>query len=283
MSALISASDLAKALSSDQPPVVLDVRWSLTGPSKADTYADGHVPGARFVELDAALSAPPVGAGPRHPGGRHPLPDPQVFENAMGTAGVSRTSTVVVYGDPDGFGPARAWWCLRYFGHEAVRVLDGGYAAWTEAGLPIETGLSDVAPGDFEARAGGMAMLDAGEAAKVARAGVLLDARAGERYRGEVEPIDPAGGHIPGALNAPTAENLDAAGRFRSVDALRERFASLGLGGSGPVGVYCGSGVSAAQEVLALELAGIHAALYVGSWSDWVSDPDRPVATGATP
>jgi thiosulfate/3-mercaptopyruvate sulfurtransferase len=283
VSALISASELSEALQSDRSPVVLDVRWALTGPPGRSRYDVGHIPDARFVDLDKDLSAPPGGSGQKYGGGRHPLPEPAAFTQAMRLLGVSADRPVVVYGEQDGFGPARAWWCLRYFGHPAVRFLDGGFPAWLAAGLPVETATPDVVPGDFEAQPGGMALLDADGAARMAREGVLLDARAGERYRGESELLDPVAGHIPGALNAPTDKNVARTGGFLSPEELRKRFAGLGVGDTGEVGVYCGSGVSAAHQVLALELAGIHASLYVGSWSDWVADPSRPVATGMRP
>ncbi|MEQ4208755.1 sulfurtransferase [Actinopolymorpha sp. B9G3] len=283
MSALISVSELSETLRSDRPPAVLDVRWALTGPPGRSRYDVGHIPGARFVDLDKDLSAPPGGSGQRYGGGRHPLPDAEAFSQAMRQAGVWADRAVVVYGEQDGFGPARAWWCLRYFGHTAVQFLDGGFPAWMAAGLQVESTTPDVAPGDFEAQPGGMALLDADGTARMAREGVLLDARAGERYRGESELVDPVAGHIPGALNAPTDANTSGSGGFRAAAELRKRFAGLGVKPESPVGVYCGSGVSAAHEVLALELAGIPAALYVGSWSDWVSDPSRPVATGTHP
>jgi len=283
VSALISAHELAELLRSDRPPVVLDVRWTLVGPTGRGRYDVGHIPGARFIDLDKELSAPPGGSGQRYGNGRHPLPDPELFSEAMRQAGVSDTTPVVVYGEPDGFGPARAWWCLRYFGHPDVRFLDGGFLAWTDARLPVDNAVPVVSRGRFEARPGGMPMLDASGAAQVSRDGVLLDARAAERYRGERETMDPVAGHIPGAVSAPTDQNLDPAGRFRPGADLRRRFTALGATETKPVGTYCGSGVSAAHEVLALELAGIRAALYVGSWSDWVSDPSRPVATGADP
>jgi thiosulfate/3-mercaptopyruvate sulfurtransferase len=199
-----------------------------------------------------------------------------------------------VYDDADSTIAARAWWLLRYHGHQHVRVLDGGLRAWAAADLPVTEKESRPAPGDFTARPGQLPMLDAAGAAEVARLGTLLDARAPARYRGETEPIDKVAGHIPGALSAPTAENVTADGLFRPAAELRSRFSNLGiqaaLNGHDPVaksahlvGVYCGSGVTAAHEVLALELAGIPAALYVGSWSAWIADPARPVATGPRP
>ncbi|WP_030542809.1 sulfurtransferase [Streptomyces albus] len=277
MDTLITASGLTREAAGERPPVLLDVRWELGGPPGRQAYGEGHIPGAVFVDLEADL------AGPAGSGGRHPLPDPAVFGSAMRRAGVSPERPVVVYDDARGWGAARAWWLLRWAGHPSVRVLDGGLRAWREHGGPLETSEPAPAAGTFEPVPGGLPVLGPDEAAELARKGVLLDARAAERYRGEVEPIDPVAGHIPGALSAPTAGNLTAEGRFRPARELAERFAALGVRGDAPVGVYCGSGVSAAQEVIALELAGIPAALYAGSWSEWSADPDRPVATGADP
>ncbi|WP_182876511.1 sulfurtransferase [Microbispora sp. H10670] len=253
---------------------ILDVRWRLGGPPGIESYREGHVPGAVFCDLNADLAAPPG------PAGRHPLPAPEDFGAAMRRLGVSGARPVVVYDDADSTSAARAWWTLRYFGHGDVRVLDGGLRAWTRAGLPVSKEEGPVPPGDFAARPGGMPVLDAGQAAALAADGVLLDARAAERYRGEVEPVDPVAGHIPGAVSAPTSENVEPGGRFHSGSFLRERFNTLGAVEGVPVGAYCGSGVTAAHEVLALEIAGLPAALYAGSWSNWVADPGRPVATG---
>lgn len=277
-SPLVQAGELAAELSGDTPPHLLDVRWWLGGPPGVDSYRAGHLPGAVFVDLAQALSAP---AG--ETGGRHPLPTADDFTAAMQRAGVRTDRSVVVYDGGDGWAAARAWWCLGYFGHGDVRVLDGGYQAWTAAGLGVTTDEPPQTTGDFTARPGGRELLDADSAASLARDGVLLDARAAERYRGEVEPIDPVGGHIPGAVSASTGENAGANGRFLEPTVLRERFTARGVDATRRVGAYCGSGVSAAHTVLALELAGLPAALYVGSWSDWVSDPTRPVATGPEP
>ena len=270
---LIDVRELHAALPS---VVVLDVRWSLAGPPGRGLYEAGHVPGARFADLDTVFSRPPAADGR---GGRHPLPTPEQFEQSISALGVSDGDTVVVYDADGGFGAARAWWTLRYFGHPAVRFLDGGFVAWTEAGFEISEQTPPTTAGRFTARPGGMPVLDAEQAAKLAETGVLLDARAAPRFRGEHEPIDPRAGHIPGAVNAPTDQNSEVGGGFHDPDRLRARFDELGADGSTPVGVYCGSGVSAAHEVLALSLAGVPASLYVGSWSDWVSDPERPVAT----
>ena len=275
---LIGAGELADLLAGGPLPVLLDVRCRLGGPPGRGLYAAGHLPGAVFVDLDTDLAAPP-GAG-----GRHPLPATADFQAAMRRSGVSGSRTVVVYDDADSAAAARAWWLLRYFGHPAVRVLDGGYRAWQEAGSPVETGDGpDPASGDFTASPGHLPLLDAAGAARLARTGLLLDARAAARYRGETEPVDPVAGHIPGAISAPTAANVNADGTFRPAAELAARFRALGAGAGPDVGAYCGSGVTAAHEVLALTLAGIPAALYAGSWSEWITDPARPVATGPDP
>ena len=278
---LVSAEALAAELAQDPAPVLLDVRWRLGGPPGIDSYRRGHLPGAVFTDLDRDL------AGPPGPAGRHPLPDPAVFQAAMRAAGVSHDRPVVVYDDGDATIAARGWWTLRYFGHEDVRVLDGGYRAWADAGLEVTTAEPAPAPGGFTAEPGHLPALDAAGAQAAARTGLLLDARAGERYRGETEQADPVAGHIPGAVSAPTAGNVNPDGTFRDPAELAARFAALGAApgvgtqGGALVGAYCGSGVTAAHEVLALTLAGIPAALYVGSWSNWIADPARPVATGA--
>jgi thiosulfate/3-mercaptopyruvate sulfurtransferase len=272
---LVSPAALAQELVGELGPVLLDVRWRLGGPPGLDTYREGHLPEAVFIDLDRDLAAPPG------PGGRHPLPDPAAFQEAMRAAGVSQDRPVVVYDDRDATAAARAWWLLRYHGHENVRVLDGGYQAWLAAGLPVSKADPAGPPGDFTARPGHMPVLDAAGAQSTARTGLLLDARTGERYRGEQEPVDPVAGHIPGAVSAPTAGNVNPDGTFRSPAELAARFAALGAGSqAGPVGAYCGSGVTAAHEVLALAVVGLPAALYVGSWSNWITDPARPVATG---
>jgi thiosulfate/3-mercaptopyruvate sulfurtransferase len=275
-SPLISAPELAKALAGANPPVLLDVRWRLAGPPGIAAYRAGHLPGAVYLDVDADL------AGPPGPAGRHPLPETGAFEAVMRRAGVSAERDVVVYDDTESLGAARAWWLLRYFGHDRVRVLDRGYQGWLVAAGPVSTETPEPAEGDFVGRPGGMPVVDAAGAAEIAKGGVLFDARAGERYRGEVEPIDPIAGHIPGAVSAPTTDNV-VAGEFRDPMRLRERFAALGATAGVPVGSYCGSGVNAAHQVLALELAGIPAALYVGSWSNWITDRLRPVARGAEP
>lgn len=274
MNAIITAAELAGELTGDRPPVLLDVRYQMGGPHGRAAYEEGHIPGAVFVDLEAELAGPPGTAG------RHPLPGVEALGAVMRRAGVRRDAPVVVYDGGQGWAAARAWWMLRWTGHADVRVLDGGLAVWTG---PVESEVPAPAPGDFQPVPGAVPLLDADGAAELARTGLLLDARAGERYRGEVEPIDPVAGHIPGAVSAPTMENVGPDGRLLPAPELAARFKSLGAGEDRPVGVYCGSGVSAAQQVLALEVAGIPAALYVGSWSEWTADTSRPVATGAGP
>jgi thiosulfate/3-mercaptopyruvate sulfurtransferase len=273
-SPLIDVAGLARALREPDPPVLLDIRWSLVAGAEHELYLRGHLPEARFVSLDADLADPPG------PGGRHPLPSAQRFTEAMRRAGVSEVDGVVCYDAGPGMSAARAWWLIRYFGHLDVRVLDGGYAAWLAAGLAVQTGDVLPAPGGFTPRQTRVATLDADEIGDFVASGhLLLDARATERYLGLTEPVDPVAGHIPGAVSAPTSGNVRPDGTFGDPAALRTRFGQLGVSESRPTAVYCGSGVTAAHEVLALELAGFSAALYPGSWSHWITDPARPVAT----
>ncbi|MFD8913455.1 sulfurtransferase [Streptomyces sp. NPDC059575] len=282
MTVIISPSELAQELSGQAPPVLLDVRWQLSAAKAAGApafdgraeYAAGHIPGAVYVDLDRELASTPGEKG------RHPLPDLDVFGAAMRRAGVSTERPVVVYDGGQGWAAARAWWLLRWTGHPDVKVLDGGLTAWEG---PLSADLPAPAEGDFEPSPAPTGVLDADGAAELAGVGVLFDARAGERYRGEVEPIDRVGGHIPGAVSAPTTENVGPDGRFLAAADLRDRFKALGVSDDAPVGVYCGSGVSGAHEVLALAVAGIPAELYVGSWSEWSADPSRPVAVGPDP
>ncbi len=236
-------------------------------------YAAGHLPGAAYVDLDLALAAPP-GAG-----GRHPLPEPDVFEAAMRRAGVSGDRPVVVYDDWSGHAAGRAWWLLRHHGHPDVRVLDGGLSAWVVDGGALESTVVDVVPGDFTVQ--DQKRMPVVEADGVLDVPVLVDARAPERFRGEVEPIDPVAGRIPGAVNVPTSTNLRVDGTFRSADELRALYAAAGVTGDAEVAAYCGSGVTAIHDIIAMEIAGIRAALYPGSWSGWITDPGRPVETGA--
>ncbi|MFI1739808.1 sulfurtransferase [Streptomyces sioyaensis] len=278
MNVIITATELASELAQPAAPVLLDVRYQLGGPPGRPQYEAGHVPGAVYVDLDSELAAPPG------PTGRHPLPDLEVLTGAMRAAGVRADRPVVVYDGGQSWAAARAWWLLRWTGHPDVRVLDGGLAAWQASGGALSVDQPAPPTGDFTPLPGALPVLTADDAAALARRGVLLDARAAERYRGEVEPIDPVAGHIPGAVSAPTTENVaEGSTVFRAASELARRFASLGATADAEVGVYCGSGVSAAHEVLALAVAGVPAALYVGSWSEWTADPSRPVATGPQP
>ncbi len=278
MTHLITAAELADDI---EDVVVLDVRWALTtanSPAGRRDYDAGHVPGAFFVDLDTEL------AGPPGDGGRHPLPDPAVVQRLLRRAGVTERSRVVVHDGKESYAAARAWWVLRWVGVADVRVLDGGYAAWLAAGLPVSTEQPADRHGDFVVRPGQLPTLDAVAAAARARDGLLLDARAPERYAGETEPIDPVAGHVPGAVNSPTTAWISPDGTFR-LD-LAEHWEQVRGGrdlGGVPVGVYCGSGVTAAHEMLALAEVGVDTVLYPGSWSEWIRDSSRPVATGHAP
>jgi thiosulfate/3-mercaptopyruvate sulfurtransferase len=279
---LIDVATLAALVGTASPPTLLDVRWRLGGPSGAGDYAAGHLPGAVFIDLDSQLCGPPGG------GGRHPLPDPDRLAAVLRAAGVRTGHPVVVYdagdGSPTGLSAARAWWTLRWVGHQPVRVLDGGFAAWVAAGHQVTRQPAAPVPGDVTVRPGGLPVLDAAGAATVAADGVLIDVRAPERYRGEQEPIDPVAGHIPGAVNLPTTALLTATGGWQAAGQIRDRLRQVGVDGARQVGAYCGSGVAAAHTILALHRAGrTDAVLYVGSWSHWVTDPGRPVATGHPP
>jgi thiosulfate/3-mercaptopyruvate sulfurtransferase len=281
MHPVITPRELAAQLAGLEPPTVVDVRWSLTGPPGHVDYRAGHLPGAVFLDLDIDLAGTPGS------GGRHPLPYPASLQVALISAGIRVSTPVVAYDAADGSVAARLWWLLRWAGHPAAAVLDGGIAAWRAAGLPVTTETCVPPAGSFTVRPGGMPVLDPAQAAAVARSGVLLDARAASRYRGDMEPVDPRAGHIPGAISAPVSELTDAQGRWLPAPRLRELAQRWGAGG-GEIGAYCGSGVTACALVLGLELAGVTtprrpAALYAGSWSHWCTDPGRPVATGPDP
>ncbi|MFI5954283.1 sulfurtransferase [Cryptosporangium sp. NPDC051539] len=276
---LITTEELRALLSDATELTILDVRWALGDPHGEQHYRDGHVPGAIFANLDTELASPATAAG-----GRHPLPAVADLQDTVRRWGVRTGKPVVAYDNTGGLAAARAWWLLRWAGVDDVRLLDGGLGAWIAAGHDVQTG-ENPAPGggDVTLRPGQLPVLDADQAAALTGTGVLLDARPGERYRGEVEPVDSRPGHIPGAVSAPTAGNLGTNGTFRDPAELRERFAALGVDAAATVGVYCGSGVTAAHEVAALAVAGIPAALYPGSWSQWSADPARPAATGEQP
>ena len=258
---------------------VADVRWSLSGPPGRDRYDAGHIPRAVFLDAERELSSP--GAGP----GRHPIPAPARLGAVLGASGIGDEHVLVAYDDAGGSIAARIWWLFRHFGHDGVAaVLDGGIGAWIDAGQPLTTDAPEHPPATWTPGDARDDALDADALTDLLDGDLLLlDARAGERYRGETEPVDPRAGHIPGAQSAPWSANLGPDGRFLPPAVLRERYASLGAS-ERPTVAYCGSGLSASHDLLALELAGIPGArLYEGSWSDWSSDPSRPAATGPRP
>lgn len=274
---LITASALAASLD-DPDCIIIDCRFDLADVHwGARAYAAGHIPGARYAHLDDDLSGEKTGHN-----GRHPLPDWEKLTVRLEQWGVSNTSRVVVYDQHNAMYASRLWWLLRYLGHMAVQVLDGGLAAWEQAGLPVSTAVPTPQPTQFSSQTQPLLTLSA-DALWANRAHLhLLDARAPERYRGEVEPIDRVAGHIPGAVNYPFLNNVAADGRFLPAETLRLRLHAA-LGGHAPhqAVAYCGSGVSACHTILAAELAGLFGVrLYPGSWSEWSSDPTRPVATG---
>ncbi len=262
---------------------VVDVRWYLD-PRRIgrDAYRAGHIPGAAFLDVDADLAAP--GGGRGRPAGRHPWPSETQVAESMAVAGIGPRARVVAYDDQSGAVAARLWYVLRAHGHDAVAVLDGGITKWQAEGRPLETDTPAVARAAATARLRPGWVID--KAAMVSRApdALVLDARAAERYRGETEPIDPRAGHIPGALSVPFAGNLttDAVPVFRDAGELRARFAAVGADTREAI-VYCGSGVTASNDLLALHAAGLRGRLYAGSWSEWSSDPSLPIATGDKP
>ena len=278
MDPLMDVSALNHRMTSGERTVLLDVRWALGDPHGREHYLQAHIPGAVYVDLPTQLAGP---AGPRE--GRHPLPPLQQFQESARCWGIRNNDVVVAYDDTGGTAAARLWWMLREAGLSTVYLLDGGLAAWRAAGYAVEGGLEQASLGDVTLTGGAMPVIDASQAAHWPDRGVLLDARAGERYRGEIEPVDPRAGHIPGAVSAPTAENIGNDGRFLPPEELRGRFTALGVRADMPTAVYCGSGVTAAHEIAALEIAGFPAALYPGSYSQWSNDPANPVATGAAP
>ncbi len=255
--------------------VVSDVRWYSDGRSGLDAYESGHIAGAIFVDLDRGLSGPPSVQG-----GRHPLPDPERFADEMSKLGVADDDVVVAYDDAGGIYSARLVWMLRMTGHRAA-ILDGGLGAWPD---PLTKGVEVRPRAEFSRTAWPDGFLSSIDELSSDRS-LVIDARSGERYRGEGEdPFDPRSGHIPGAISVPCRENLDPAGRLLPAESLRKRFLNLGIHDAREVTVYCGSGVTACHDLIALEWAGLgQGRLFVGSWSQWSRDLDRPVATGADP
>jgi thiosulfate/3-mercaptopyruvate sulfurtransferase len=278
MATLISASALHQRLDTGKRTVLLDVRWVLGRTDGHSEYQAAHLPGAVFVDLPTELAdhAQPVQ-------GRHPLPTRERFEESARKWGINDDDTVVAYDNSGSMAAARLWWMLRNAGFDSVYLLDGGLAAWRAAGYPVESGEVTPAVGNVALGEGRMPAITEQEAGQWHRDGVLLDARAGERYRGEVEPIDPRAGHIPGAVSAPTTQNVTADGTFLPVEELRRRFEELGLDQGSKVAVYCGSGVTASHEIAALEIAGFRAALYPGSFSQWSNKAENDVAVGSAP
>lgn len=279
-SPLVSVAWLAAHLE-DPGVVVCDVRWYLQGPRGADAYAAGHLPGAAFVDLDGELSSPKGAGRP----GRHPLPTAAQVSALLARLGAGKETILVGYDDAGGGIAARLWWLLRYLGHGGGRVLDGGLQAWTAAGHPLETAVRPRRPAPPLALAPRPELVvDRARVAALAGSpsAVVLDARAAERFEGKVETVDARPGHVPGARSAPFPENLVApGGTFLSPDALRRRYAALGATTARTVVAYCGSGVTACHDLLALSLAGRDdALLYEGSWSDWAADPSLPAALG---
>ncbi|GIX35585.1 MAG: thiosulfate sulfurtransferase [Lysobacteraceae bacterium] len=277
---LVSCADLAAALGK-QPLVVVDCRHDLSDPQGGErAYLAGHIPDAVFAHLDRDLSD--TGKQGR---GRHPLPDAEDLCARLGRWGIQRDTQVVAYDAADGAFAARLWWLLRLLGHEKVAVLDGGYAAWAGQGLPVSRTIPRPRPTGYQGRydvrkIATIAVIAARGA--VATGAPLIDARAPERFRGEVEPIDPVAGHIPGAINRHYALNLDVNGRFKPPGLLATEFRML-IGAAAPSDVIhmCGSGVTACHNLLAMEHAGLKGSrVYAGSWSEWISDPSRPVARG---
>jgi len=301
-SALIQADALAALLAgpSSDPvgrPVLLDVRFRMSGPTGRREFERSHLPGAAYVDLNTGLAT----IRPDGVGGRHPMPTVETFAAAMRAAGVVRSRPVVVYDDWASLPASRLWWMLRHLGFLDVQVLDGGLTAWAKAGQPTASGPGAPEVGDFSPSSPGTGrLLQAAEANGYASGGLLLDARSADRFRGENETIDPVAGHIPGALSAPALANVDSGGRFLPAEELAERLRPLttgmragrrriGAAGAGPgatraVGTYCGSGVQATHLALALNISGIcdDTDVYIGSWSDWITDPEHRVEAGPT-
>lgn len=276
-SPLISASELAHLLRERRTVRLLDVRWRLDEPEGRPAYLDGHLPGAVYVDLDHELARRD---DPRR--GRHPLPSRDQLEQAARRWGIAEGDTVVVYDDVQSVAAARAWWMLTRSGLADVRVLDGGLRGWLAERLPLETGDVLPRPGNVVLHDIERGVTDIDEVEDWPWKGVLLDVRAPERYRGEVEPIDPVAGHIPGAVNLPTTLHV-VAGKFRSADEIRAQFAAAGVTEGAAVAAYCGSGVAASHTALAGAIAGIDVTVYPGSWSQWSNARGRLVAVGQTP
>jgi len=278
MSPLITPAELTALLDDRRSVRLLDVRWRLDLPEGRPAYLDGHLPGAVYVDLDGELAQ--RGGDPRD--GRHPLPSREKLQAAARRWGLREGDTVVAYDDVHSVAAARAWWILTRSGVADVRVLDGGLRAWLVAGGGLYTGDVQPRPGTIVLDEITEHLAELDEVEDWPRSGVLLDVRAADRYRGDIEPLDPIAGHIPGATNLPTTVHLEA-GRFREPEAIRAAFASVGVHAGVPTAAYCGSGIAACHTALAGEIAGIDITVYPGSWSQWSNSRGRPVATGVTP
>lgn len=277
---LVDPDELARHLH-DPRWIVFDCRFALTRPESGQAaYAKSHIPGARYAHLNDDLSGPVTTAS-----GRHPLPDPDLLARKLGRWGVDRTRQVVVYDDSFGSMAVRLWWLLRWLGHEAVALLDGGFPAWQKQGRALSAELPAMTPVEFMPARDDSLWVDSSSVLEALRhKRLIVDARAEERFTGFIEPLDKVAGHIPGSVNAPFEDNLDMRGNFLKPEELRAQYESL-LQGAAPGDVIhlCGSGVTACHNLLALERAGLPGGkLYVGSWSEWITDPSRPVATGAS-
>jgi thiosulfate/3-mercaptopyruvate sulfurtransferase len=291
-SPLVQVDELQRLLAGPQVgrPVVLDARYRMGASSGRHEFEHAHVPGASYVDMDTELATIRADGV----GGRHPMPTVETFTAAMRTAGVTMSRTVVAYDDWASLPASRVWWMLRHFGFLDVRVLDGGIGAWTAAGQPTESGPSIATVGNFTPSSMSVGRLLVGrllnttDATVYAASHLLLDGRPADRFRGENESVDPVAGHIPGAVSAPSLANVDPSGRFLPAHELADRFQQLGAAAATgtadtrTVGTYCGSGVQATHLALALSVAGItdNADVYIGSWSDWITDPERPIALG---
>lgn len=277
---LISVEQLSSLIdSAAENLVVLDCRFNLMDTEQgARWYSEGHIPGARYIDLDKDLSSPITPLT-----GRHPLPDFTTLANTLAESGVCSDSQVVVYDDCGGAMAGRAWWLLRAMGHEAVAVLDGGFPAWSGAGLSATALVPESQIGNFSAKPEPEVIVTLQQLTEAASENTLVDARTPERFRGEQEPIDPVAGHIPGAINRPLQLNLNAEGCFKSAQQLKLEWSELLANTAADQIIhYCGSGVTACHNYLAMEIAGLSGSrIYAGSWSEWIRDPQRPVATGS--
>ena len=278
-SVFVSVRDLARECAGDKPPVLLDIRFRTDEHDRHFSYLAGHIPGAIYVDLQRELAGTPGGIR-----GNRPLPEIADLQAAARRWGLRNDSRVVVYDDDTGLQAGRAWWVLKWSGLACVRLLDGGFDAWMDAGMPVSVDIPEPSPGNVVLTAGHMPCFGVDEVPAYIRSGLLLDSRGNENYRGgPTGPREVRRGHIPGALNAPTPENLTPAGLLRPADELWRRFTGFGATGEVPIGVYCGGGVSAAHQIAVLTSLGISASLFPGSWSAWAADTLRPVARGVRP